>query len=113
MNFRALADNLCIDEDDYLGLLVLFLERGTADLEKCRAAIAAGDAVSAAMAIHSFKGASGQLGLTQLHEGAIAAEKDVKRSQLEPGAEKVAVMLKEMETLGALVPAERSLPSDR
>jgi len=112
MNFKALADNLYIDEDDYLELLVLFLERGTADLKKCRAAIAEGAAAPAAMAIHSFKGASGQLGLTRLHEGAIAAEKDIKNSRMEQSAPKIAAMLKEMDTLAALVGAASSLPPD-
>jgi HPt (histidine-containing phosphotransfer) domain-containing protein len=112
MNFKALADNLFIDEDDYLELLVIFLERGTADLKKCRAAIAERDAELAAGAIHSFKGASGQLGLTRLHEGAIAAEKDIKNSRMEQGAQKIDPLLNEMDTLAARVGAAGFLPPD-
>lgn len=112
MNFKVLADNLGIDEDDYLELLVIFLERGTADLRKCRAAIAERDAQLAAGAIHSFKGASGQLGLTRLHEGAIAAEKGIKNGRMEQSAPKIDPMLNEMDTLAARVKAVSSLPPD-
>ena len=106
MNFKELAENLYLDEDEYLELLVLFIETGSADLKKCLAAIVSGDAEQAARAIHSFKGASGQLVLTELYEGAIAAEKDIKNSQMEEGAQKITPMLEKMGTLDALVRAK-------
>ncbi|RLC33729.1 MAG: hypothetical protein DRH32_00490 [Deltaproteobacteria bacterium] len=111
MNFKELAENLYLDEDEYLELLVLFLETGTADLKKCLAAITAGDAEQAARAIHTFKGSSGNMGLTELYEGAIAAEKDIKNSRLEQGAQKIQPMLEKMDALDALVKAKNSGPS--
>jgi len=103
MNFKELAENLYLEEDEYLELLELFLETGAADLKKCRAAIAAGDAEQAARAIHTFKGSSGNMGLTELYEAAIAAEKDIKNGELEQGAQKLVPMLKKMADLDALV----------
>ncbi len=112
MNFKELAENLYLDEDEYLELLVLFLETGAADLKKCIASIEVGEAEQAARAIHTFKGSSGNMGLAELYEEAIEAEKNIKNNSLEQGAQKIDLMLKQMDTLGALAGAENSASSD-
>jgi HPt (histidine-containing phosphotransfer) domain-containing protein len=68
MNLKELAENLGLDEDEYIEMLKLFFESGGSDLEKLEAAINEGDAEKAHGASHSLKGSSGSLGLEKLFE---------------------------------------------
>jgi HPt (histidine-containing phosphotransfer) domain-containing protein len=87
MNFKELAENLGLEEDEYLELIDLFVEVGTTDLDKLQSAIDDGNAEDAARAAHSLKGASGNLGLMEFSQIAKEIEEKGRNGQLEGTAE--------------------------
>ncbi len=87
MNFQELAENLGLEEDEYLELIDLFVEVGTTDLDKLQSAIDDGNAEDAARAAHSLKGASGNLGLMEFSQIAKEIEEKGRNGQLEGTAE--------------------------
>lgn len=78
MNFKELAENLGMEEEEYLEIVELFVETGTSDLDKLQSAIEKGDKEEAANAAHSLKGASGNLGFTDFYDVAKLTEQKAR-----------------------------------
>ena len=89
MNIKELAENLGLEQDEYLELLELFIDTGIVDVEKLRSAVEEGDAEEAANAAHSLKGASGSLGLTEIYNLATTVENQARNNVLDGLAESV------------------------
>ena len=87
MNFKELAENLGLEEDEYLELIDLFVEVGKTDLDKLQSGIDDGNAEDVAKAAHSLKGASGNLGLMEFSEIAKEIEEKGRNNQLGGTAE--------------------------
>ena len=102
MNFVKLAEDLGLEEEEYLELIELFLESGTSDLNQLQAAIEEGDAEKAARAAHSLKGASGNLGLIELYEVAKTIEADARNNCMKEMAEPVQVLEKKLGVIAEL-----------
>jgi len=68
MDLKELAEQVGLEEAEYLDLLNLFVESAGADLLKLESAVAEGNAAKAHEASHSFKGSSGSLGLNSLFD---------------------------------------------
>ena len=102
MNFTKLAEDLGLEEEEYLELIELFIESGTSDLNQLQTAIDEGDAEKAARAAHSLKGASGNLGLMELYEVAKTLEADASNNRLNGMAEPVQVLKKELGVIAVL-----------
>jgi len=83
MNFEELGARLGLDEAEYRELVELFMTTGVADFQNLSAALAAGDADTVMRKAHSIKGASGNLGLSDLYETATSIEKDADSGQLD------------------------------
>ncbi len=66
MDYKHLADQLDMDETEFLELVALFMDTTRNDLEKIRQGVSCGDFSRAAAAAHSIKGAAGNLGFTQM-----------------------------------------------
>ena len=103
MNIKALADDLGLDEDEYLELVDLLVDTGMVDLSNMASAVKAGDTDTAARAAHSLKGASGNLGIMDVYELAKAIEAELRNDNLA----NIDIQLKEirekLETLEKLV----------
>ena len=82
MDIKALADNLGLEEDEYLELADLLVETGMVDLSNMESAVKAGDSDAAAKAVHSIKGASGNLGIMDIYELAKAVEGELRNNNL-------------------------------
>jgi HPt (histidine-containing phosphotransfer) domain-containing protein len=82
MDFKQLAENLELEENEFLELLGLFVETGYSDLNKLQSAIEAGDTEEAARVAHSIKGTSANLGLTEIFEFAKRIEMNVRNNDL-------------------------------
>lgn len=102
MDIKALADNLGLEEDEYLELLDLLVETGMVDLSKMESAVKAGDPEEAGKAAHSIKGASGNLGLMDIYELAKAIEAEIRNDNLESVKNQVKEIREKLETLGKL-----------
>ncbi|MEW5908182.1 MAG: Hpt domain-containing protein [Thermodesulfobacteriota bacterium] len=81
MDFQALADDLGFELEEFMELAELFIETASADLTTIFKAIENNDAMKAAKAIHSIKGAAGNLGFTKIHELAKQMEVDAKNNR--------------------------------
>jgi HPt (histidine-containing phosphotransfer) domain-containing protein len=82
MDFRELAENLELEENELLELLGLFVESGYSDLNKLQSAIEDEDTEKVAIVAHSIKGTSANLGLTEIFEFAKRIEMNVQNNDL-------------------------------
>ena len=99
MNFRELANNLGLEEDEYMELIELFIKTGRSDLDKLRSAIEEGNGEEAANASHSLKGAAGSLGLMEISEIAKEIEGMARNGRLEEIAESAQAIKKKIEEI--------------
>jgi two-component system sensor histidine kinase TorS len=103
MNFRELANNLGLKEDDYMELIELFIETGRSDLDKLRSAMEEGNGEEAANEAHSLKGAAGSLGLMEISEIAKEIEEKARNNRLEEIAGSTQAIKKKIEEIAELV----------
>ena len=68
MDFLKLAENLGLDEDEFIELAELFIETGLSDLKELKDAIEHGDETGIIGKSHSIKGSSGNLGFMDIYE---------------------------------------------
>jgi HPt (histidine-containing phosphotransfer) domain-containing protein len=94
MDVKVLADNLGLEEEEYVELIELLIETGMSDLDKLESAINAGDTEKAAEAAHSLKGAAGNLGIAEFSQVAKQVEDNSRNGILE-GASEAAQTLRE------------------
>jgi HPt (histidine-containing phosphotransfer) domain-containing protein len=99
MNFKELAENIGLEEQEYLELIELFIETGISDLDKLQSAIEQGNAEKAANAAHSIKGAAGSLGLMELYEVARKIEKQTRNDRLEGTAQSAQELKEKLEII--------------
>lgn len=92
MNFKELADRIGLDEEDYRELVELFLDTGKADYDQLKVAFADSDNEQVARSAHTISGASGNLGLMNVHELA-------KRIELAANDKKLDVISGDVDTL--------------
>lgn len=83
MNFRELAEDLGLEEEEYLELIELFIEIGMSDLDELYSAIEEADPEQAANAAHSLRGSAANLGLMELAEIAEEIEGKARSDRLE------------------------------
>lgn len=102
MDIKALADNLGLEEDEYLELVDLLVETGMDDLSKMESAVKAGDTEETAKAAHSIKGASGNLGLMDIYELAKSIEAEIRNDRLESIEKLVQEIREKLEALAKL-----------
>lgn len=103
MDIKTLADDLGLDEDEYLELVDLLVDTGMADLSNMESAVKAGDADTAARAAHSIKGASGNLGIMDVYELAKAIEAELRNNNLTAIEGQLKEIREKLETLAKLV----------
>ena len=99
MNFRKLAEDLGLEEENYMELIELFIDVGMSDLDRLQSAIEEGDAEKAARAAHSLKGAAGNLGLRELSETAKEIEEGARNDQLGGTADAAQILKKKLDSL--------------
>ncbi len=102
MNFKELAGNLGLRENEYMELIDLFIEVGMSDLEKLQLAIDGGNTEEAVDAAHSVKGAAGNLGIMDFYESAAKIEKDAREGNLQSLTETVQVLIKSLNEIAVL-----------
>ncbi len=83
MDFQKLADDLGFELAEFKELAELFVDTAMADLTQATTAIHAKDTETAAKAIHSIKGASGNLGFMDIHETTKRIEADIRNNRLD------------------------------
>ena len=89
MNCKELADNLGLEEEEYLELLELFVETTASNLDRLQSGITEGDSGEVSEAAHTIKGSSANLGLMDIAESAKGIEERARQNNLEGAADAV------------------------
>ena len=87
MNCKELAENLGLEEEEYLELLELFVETTASNLERLQSGLATGDSGQVSEAAHTIKGSSANLGLLDIAESAKGIEERARHNSLEGAAD--------------------------
>ena len=103
MDIKALAENLGLEEDEYLELADLLVDTGMVDLNKIESAIKEGDTDTAAKAAHSIKGASGNLGIMDIYELAKTMEAELRNNNVASASNQMKEIKEKLESLAKLV----------
>jgi len=102
MDINECAENLGLEKEEFMELLILFVETAHADLDKLQRALSEMDGKQAAAAAHSIKGAAANLGFTGLYEAAKEVE-DLARAEALAGiAPHISGLRGEIEVMAAL-----------
>ena len=83
MELTKMAENLGLDTECILELLKLYIETTSKDLENAQTAIQKSDLQQVHLSMHSIKGASGNLGFSDLFEIAKAIDDRAIRNALD------------------------------
>ena len=103
MNIRELAENIGLEEEEYLELVELFVETGMSDMDKLQSAIDEGNAKEVAKTSHSLKGASGNLGFMELFEAAKKINDEAREGRLDRTSDYAQVLKKKFNAIASLV----------
>ncbi len=74
MDFKIMGSGLGLDEEDFRELAALLVTTSFSDLERLKKGLDSRDANQIALAAHSIKGASGNLGFMKISEYAAQIE---------------------------------------
>ncbi|MBF0573021.1 MAG: Hpt domain-containing protein [Desulfamplus sp.] len=92
MDFKEMASNIGLEEEEFVELLEMLVDVSITDLINFETEFSAGNYIEAAMAAHSIKGASGNLGLTDISTAAAELEKAAKNSNQSLISEKISFL---------------------
>jgi HPt (histidine-containing phosphotransfer) domain-containing protein len=101
MNFKELGENLGLEEDEYRELIDLFIESGSADLQRLQTAMAENNVDQIIRSAHTIKGAAGNLGLKDIQETAGGIEKNAMGNQLGDLAQAIQTLGTQFKTIEA------------
>ena len=87
MECKELAENLGLEEEEYLELLELFVETTASNLDRLQSGLAEGDSGQVSEAAHTIKGSSANLGLMQIAEAAQGIEERARQNSLDGAAD--------------------------
>jgi len=102
MDINECAENLGLDKEEFVELLILFVETAHADLDKLQTALSEMDGNQAVAAAHSIKGAAANLGLTALYEAAKEVERLAWKEELSRIPDHINGLRGEIEVMAAL-----------
>ena len=99
MNLEDMASAIGFDKSDFIELAEMLLETSRSDLEKFVVALNAGELKKAAMSAHSIKGASANLGFTEMATAAATLETLSKTNDISPIAPQITLIEDEMQKI--------------
>ncbi len=89
MNFKEGAENLEMEEDEFVEITDLFVKTCLSDLMKLQSAIEKREALYVAKHAHSIKGAAVNLGFMEIFDAAKKMEMEARDDRLNDAAEMV------------------------
>ncbi|MDY6903457.1 MAG: Hpt domain-containing protein [Thermodesulfobacteriota bacterium] len=82
MNIAKLANDQGLTCDEFIEIIVVFIDTAKRDIEAIRSAVANDDAEAVVLAAHSLKGAAGNLGLDEFYDIALGTEQHARKHEL-------------------------------
>lgn len=101
MNFNEMAETIGLDEQDFREMVELFVSVGEADLDRLREAYAARNSQGVVMSAHSLKGASANLGFSDIYEIARRVEADARAQRLDGAGEAIGELERKLAAISA------------
>ena len=101
MNCKELAENLGLEEEEYLELLELFFETMASNLDRLQSGLVAGNSGEVSEVAHTIKGSSANLGLMEIAQSAKGIEERARQNNLEGAADAVETIRRACEQLVA------------
>jgi HPt (histidine-containing phosphotransfer) domain-containing protein len=95
MDYKALASNLGLEENEYFEMLDLFVEVSLSDINRLEAGLKEANSEGVLEAAHSIKGAAINLGLKEFADLAMAVEMKARDKDLD-GAPEAAMKIREL-----------------
>ncbi len=83
MDFKDLASNLGIDEEDFMELVELFVTTSLGDIEKIKKSLSEKSCADASAASHSIRGAAANMGFEDIAKLSADMEMQAKQGTLE------------------------------
>jgi histidine phosphotransfer protein HptB len=90
MDFKQLAENVGLEENEYIELIELFIDISAADMTKLESAVEKENALEAEQAAHSLKGASASLGLMDIADIARLIEQNARKNSIQDDTQLIA-----------------------
>ncbi len=103
MDFATMAENIGLDEDEFLELVELFVETCASDLNKLESGLQQENVQEVVQAAHSIKGASGNLGFIEISEIANGVERNGRENSLDGVSEAVGNMREKVDQLARII----------
>jgi HPt (histidine-containing phosphotransfer) domain-containing protein len=103
MNLKDLAQDLGLEDDEFLEIVELYIETSDSDFDKIQSAIDNGDAQMILEAAHSIKGASGNFGFMKAYEAAGKIELEARKGQIAAAAETAKILEKALIQIKSLI----------
>lgn len=92
MNFRKLAEDAGLEEEEFVELVKVFADVAISDLDRLKAAVAEGVAADMVEAAHSIKGSAVNFGFEDLRDLARQIEMNAREGILEGAADQVRLL---------------------
>ena len=96
VNLKQMAENVGLEEDEYLSLLVLFIESSICHLKELKSDILNGDSKKVYETIHTIRGAAENLGIPEMSEIARVVEIKARKDVLEGAEEARETLVEEL-----------------
>lgn len=112
MNLKALAQEVDLDEKDYLEMIDLFLETSHVHLYKLEMAIETADLKRMVESAHSIKGSAASLGLIEAYEVAKKLESWARANDLHGAIDAYGHLQMELKRIEDQIRQERSVNTE-
>ena len=99
MNFKDLASNLGLDEEDFNELIEIFTETSFSDVEKINSGLEEDNTANVSQAAHSIKGAAANLGFQTITSLSKDIEMTAKAGNIQGVKEKVSAIVEELKKI--------------
>jgi HPt (histidine-containing phosphotransfer) domain-containing protein len=111
ITLKQMAENVGLEEDDYLSLLELFITTSTAYVKELQAAIHNGDSKSVFETTHTIRGAAENLCIPEISGIAKELEMRARQNILEGAEEAAECLMKEITYLTRIIHQENQYPN--
>ena len=83
MDIAKMAENLGLDAEDFSEIIEIYIESTSSDMQELQQALDKGDAEGVHTKAHSIKGASGNLGFSEMFQLATKIDDRARRDSLQ------------------------------
>ena len=110
---KELAQNVGLEEEEFIELAEIFLETCVSDLDRLEHALAIEDAHGVSVAAHSIKGAAVNLGIDEVFELAKGIELRAGRNCFDESGKAVSALKENLCLLAEMLPPQKTTNAEQ